>query len=514
MKSTKRALILSFCTIVLSAVLLVGTTFAWFTDAAVASVDELQTGTLTIQLEYATAWDGDGQPTAWADAKDATLRFRAADGSEDVLWEPGCTYRLPELRIRNGGSLALKYKVALSGIEGNAELNDVIDWTIQNNADAAATDLKTTQYHLTAMDGTHDADILRITGKMHDEVPARFQGQTISGIGITVVATQDTVESDSTGTAYDQNAVYPAIPVEIATLDELTAALKNANDGDLLKLTANIAGTSAFSVTKAVTIDLNGYSLTSSAAQTIKVSGELTIEDTSEAHSGKVANTYSGSADATTIDLTASDAKLTLLSGTVESNAKDDLYTLAIGSSKKKTCTVTISGGRVANPDGHVKSRAITASAGMTLQISGGEICGGLYGLDLYAGSTTLLTGGSVTANASVNRSDEYGKQYAVHMKGTAVLTVGARDASSTPVVQGIKLESSGVKTELPQIDLVKGEITSPIYSLEQKYNYSLFKLGIEAGAPVTFADDTARFFLPDGLTMVSDGGVWRVAAQ
>ena len=83
--------------------------------------------------------------------------------------------------------------------------------------------------------------------------------------------------------------------------------------------------------------------------------------------------------------------------------------------------------------------------------------------------------------------------------------------AESTPEVKGIKFESSGVNTELPTINLIKGEITNPIYSMEAKYNYELFKLGIVADAPVTFTDNTAHFFLPDGLKMVKVGDIWKV---
>ena len=99
-------------------------------------------------------------------------------------------------------------------------------------------------------------------------------------------------------------------------------------------------------------------------------------------------------------------------------------------------------------------------------------------------------------------------------MKGEAALTVGSLAVESVPVVQGIKFESSGVATELPTIKLVKGNMTSPIYSMETKYNYKLFKLGIVADAPVTFVDDTAQYFLPDELTITGSNGVYTVTAK
>ena len=512
MKSTKRALILSFCSILLSAVMLVGTTFAWFTDTATTSLSPIQSGTLNIVLEYATAWDANGKPTAWADAKGQTLNFRkAADAleGEAILWEPGSTYRLPELRISNGGNLALKYKVAVTGIDGDTGLLEVITWTIKNDADDGDTNLETAEYHLTAKDGTNDSDILSISGTMQEDAGNEYQNLTLKGIGITVVATQDTIEYDSTTKDYDKDAAYPVVA---GTLEEFTEALKTVNENETLVLTADITGTSAFTVAsgKKVAIDLNGKTLSNTALNTFKVTGELTIEDSSETKTGKVANSYTGSS-AMTIDLISSGAKFTLLSGTVEGSATDNFTNIAIGSSKKKACTVNIVGGTVTVPEGYLNSRAIVASNGMTLNITGGTIHGGTYGLDLYAGSVTTIIGGSVTANAYDGNTEEYGKQYGIHMKGKATLTVGALDAATTPTVQGIKFESSGVKTELPTINLIKGDITNPIYSLEKKYNYDLFKLGIVAAAPVTFADNTANYFLPDGLKMVQNGEVWTV---
>ena len=104
---------------------------------------------------------------------------------------------------------------------------------------------------------------------------------------------------------------------------------------------------------------------------------------------------------------------------------------------------------------------------------------------------------------------------YAVHAKGEAKINIGSATLETVPNVKGIKFESSGAATVLPTINLVKGEITNPVYSLETKYNYPLFKLGITADAPVTFVDNTARFFLDeDTLQMVQDGAVWKVTSK
>ena len=70
-KSTKRALLGSVMAMVLCLAMLVGATFAWFTDTASTGVNKIQAGNLDVQLQYATAWDEKGNVTSWADAASA-----------------------------------------------------------------------------------------------------------------------------------------------------------------------------------------------------------------------------------------------------------------------------------------------------------------------------------------------------------------------------------------------------------------------------------------------------------
>ena len=203
-KSTKRALLGSIMAMVLCLAMLVGATFAWFTDTASTGVNKIQAGNLDVALEMK---DAAGQ---WVSAEGKTLDFVKAAAGEQVLWEPGCTYTLPELRVVNNGNLALKYKLVISGIQGDAELNNVIDWTM--TLDGAAYALGE-EHHLAAKNGaTVDADVLTISGKMQESAGNDYMNKSIDGIAITVVAAQDTVEYDSINNTYDANAEYPAMP--------------------------------------------------------------------------------------------------------------------------------------------------------------------------------------------------------------------------------------------------------------------------------------------------------------
>ena len=203
-KATKRALLTSVMALVMCVVMLVGTTFAWFTDTASTGVNKIVAGNLDVALEMK---DGD----RWVSAEGKTLQFKTADSRTDnILWEPGCTYELPQLRVVNKGNLALKYMIKITGIQGDAKLNEVIDWTIADSATdtdivAAATGTSPAEYKLLK---ANDAHILTIKGEMDKNAGNEYQGLSIDGISITVYATQYTYEKDSINDQYDANAAY------------------------------------------------------------------------------------------------------------------------------------------------------------------------------------------------------------------------------------------------------------------------------------------------------------------
>ena len=271
-KSTKRALLGSVMAMVLCLAMLIGATFAWFTDTASTGVNKIQAGNLDVALEMK---DGDN----WVSAEGKTLTFKTKDNraADQILWEPGCTYELPQLRVVNKGNLALKYKIQITGIQGDAKLNEVIDWTIND----AAIDL--TEGHLTA---GQQGDAFTIKGHMQDTAGNDYQNLTIDGIGINVVATQDTVESDSFHNQYDADAEYP---IAVTTGDELQTIVNNATAPVNIVL-ANSITTNNFVIPedKDVTLDLNGRTVTNAESHTILNKGHLTLKDSSADKSGQI----------------------------------------------------------------------------------------------------------------------------------------------------------------------------------------------------------------------------------
>ncbi len=222
-KSTKRALLASLLALVVSISMLVGTTFAWFTDSVTSGRNLIQSGNLDIELEY---FNGN----AWVSVQDATDIF------SDELWEPGHT-EVVYLKVSNKGSLALKYQLGINIWTETAGVNvydeafklsdyilfDAID--IDGEADFFATredalkatddvDFISTGFTKGSSLEKNGEEYLALVVYMPTETgnEANYKpGTTAPSIelGINLVATQYTYESDSYDDQYDAGAEYP-----------------------------------------------------------------------------------------------------------------------------------------------------------------------------------------------------------------------------------------------------------------------------------------------------------------
>ena len=244
-KITKRSLWMSVLSLLLCLAMLLGTTFAWFTDSVTSENNIIKSGNLDIELEY---WNGE----AWVDV---------AGQSEiltNELWEPGVT-EVAYLRVANAGSLALKYQLGInivSEIEGvnvageSFKLSDYIQFGVvedvngetdayddRNNAVADVTDSKKISAGFTkeaAMESGEElyiALVLYMPTTVGNE--ANHNGTDVPEInlGINVVATQGELEEDSFGSDYDASATFPKRQINVT--EQQTVVDKIANDGAL-----------------------------------------------------------------------------------------------------------------------------------------------------------------------------------------------------------------------------------------------------------------------------------------
>ena len=220
-KSTKRALVSSALAILMCVAMLIGTTFAWFTDTASTGVNKIVSGNLKVDI---IGEDSDAHIEKLNFTKAA---LTDAEVGAEILWEPGCRYLTEGFRIANKGNLALKWKAQVNkgttaANEGNFDLLDVIDFYLVTKA-ADGTETETLLDEFTGnLKKTEISDVYYIKGAMQTTAGNDYQDLTLDGISITVVATQDTVEYDSFGTQYDKDAGYP-----VASAAEMKEALAN-----------------------------------------------------------------------------------------------------------------------------------------------------------------------------------------------------------------------------------------------------------------------------------------------
>ncbi|MGN1093505.1 MAG: hypothetical protein ACI4SC_00815, partial [Candidatus Neoclostridium sp.] len=169
----------------------------------------------------------------------------------------------------------LKYKVIITGINGDAKLNEAIEWTV-NNAPINLTE------QILAVGETGAAFVIK--GHMAEEAGNEYQGLSIDGVGITVYAAQYVSETDSTDNQYDADATYPI---------EILAAIKDAEmteqaDGSFTY--ANSDNTVTASIPTGVTVaegekpevnvtPLNGGNITTTADGKNAIGYDISIDN-------------------------------------------------------------------------------------------------------------------------------------------------------------------------------------------------------------------------------------------
>ena len=107
---TKHALLMSLTSLMLCVSMLVGATFAWFTDSVTSGVNRIVSGNLDVEVYHSkevTVAETDANKVAAA-----TDLFTDKDGNA-MKWEPGAV-SYENFLVKNAGTLALKYNMALN----------------------------------------------------------------------------------------------------------------------------------------------------------------------------------------------------------------------------------------------------------------------------------------------------------------------------------------------------------------------------------------------------------------
>lgn len=255
MSKRKNALLHSILALLLCFSMLIGTTFAWFTDSVTSSNNRIMTGNLDVDMEY---WNG----TAWDTVGENTPLF-----DPNALWEPGYT-EVVYLKVLNKGNLALKYRlgVNIAGEVGSINkagedflLSSYIKFGVvlgttearyatRTDARAALTSTKLISEGYLSDVGNIEAGgaphyialvvyMPEETGNEANYDPA-YDAPVIT-LGVSLEATQMSAESDAFGTDYDKGATFAEKPLNVSVTMPITKKVAT-DDAGVSKLTEEV----------------------------------------------------------------------------------------------------------------------------------------------------------------------------------------------------------------------------------------------------------------------------------
>ena len=217
MKNIKKSFLMSSISLLLCFIMLLGTTFAWFTDSVTSSGNKIQAGNLKLDLEMLNKETGAYESIKTS--KDPIFNYN--------LWEPGYT-DVKFLKVENEGSLSLKWKAMFVSDEEVSKLAEVIDVYVLPSVTELGYDNLTRDFDGWRRVGTLDQFIntlsettygnllpyscayLGIALHMQESAGNEYQEIGLEAFDIQIVATQMSNEEDSFGPDYDNDAEWPA----------------------------------------------------------------------------------------------------------------------------------------------------------------------------------------------------------------------------------------------------------------------------------------------------------------
>lgn len=249
MSKRKNALLHSIIALLLCFSMLIGTTFAWFTDSVTSSSNRIMTGKLDVDLEY---WNG----SSWASVSDSTKLFNS-----DALWEPGYT-EVIYLCVKNNGNLALKYNLGVNVSAETGSINTygesfflseyirfgVVDLGASETAPALYSSRTDARAALTGTklisEGYSDGSSIEASGAPHYLALVVYMPEEtgneanydsdyeppVINLGVSLLATQMSAELDSFGKNYDAGADFPEQSINLSVTMPITNKVATETD--------------------------------------------------------------------------------------------------------------------------------------------------------------------------------------------------------------------------------------------------------------------------------------------
>lgn len=166
---------------IISVMLMLGSTMAWFQDSKVV-INTYTFGNLDVDVV-----NENGTTIAAT-----TINFVKPDGGEyqadEFLFEPGATFRLKEFYVKNSGDVALKYRLKLDSgsATGHIKLLDAMDVYATMGGDPFALDSETRTLAARETD-----EAVQIYLHMKPSAGNEYQDLAVSGLIVKVIAVQD-----------------------------------------------------------------------------------------------------------------------------------------------------------------------------------------------------------------------------------------------------------------------------------------------------------------------------------
>lgn len=242
----------------------IGTTYAWFNVSVSSGINRIVAGNLDVRLSYRNA-----AMEAFSTVEEDTETLFVDGSGGELLWEPG-TVAFTYLKVENVGNLAFKYQLAISfrdevqGDDGAAlsfvlegaileiDESEVGTYTREKALEAAkAAGAGSIRYCakrgalLPLTDGEEETApsegvageayyvmIVYLPSDLEMEVDGMLYNRSDvvlkTNLGVSLVATQDSFESDGFGTDYDEDTALPEINFTLMKGTDLNLAIRKA----------------------------------------------------------------------------------------------------------------------------------------------------------------------------------------------------------------------------------------------------------------------------------------------
>lgn len=169
---------------IVTVMLMLGSTMAWFQDTEVV-INTYTFGNLDVDI---VEKKNDGQIVGATTLQFVKREYQAGA----YLFEPGATFQLKEFYIKNSGDVALKYRLKLdtTGATGQKELLDSMTITATMGDGSPAPPFLLDSETRTLAAGRMDGPV-RIYIHMKKEAGNEYQDLSVEGLVVKVIAVQD-----------------------------------------------------------------------------------------------------------------------------------------------------------------------------------------------------------------------------------------------------------------------------------------------------------------------------------